>query len=412
MIFDRKIANIIEKWLDEKEIIILTGPRQVGKTTLLKILTEKLKRKNVSDDRIFYLNLEELNILSALNENPENLLDYITVKNARNYFFIDEIQYLDKPSNFLKHIYDKYADQIKLIATGSSNLEIKAKFQDSLAGRKATFGISPLDFEEFLKFKNFSQQRYLRQPELPPDIRHSFDRALEEYLIYGGLPAVVLQGDKAKKEKLLNEYAGAYINQDIRAFGQVDNIGDFNRVVKMLAGQIGNLLNVNELGNTAGVSRRNILKYLELLEYTYVFRKIAPYTANVRAQVTKMPKFYFFDTGVRNALLENFLGLDSRADAGALFENFVFTALDKDRNIYFYRSAGQSEIDFVVEKPEALCLIEVKYKKLNKRINERVLLNFPAKNKFGRKIYVINLSYNFKPDAGAEYLDYRFADYL
>ena len=147
MIKSRKITDIIGKWIDEKEIIILTGVRQVGKTSLLQLIEEKIKMKNVSGKNIFYLSLEDINILNALNESPENIFQYVLDKNKKNYILIDEIQYLDNPSNFLKLLQDKYSGKIKLIVTGSSSLELKANFQDSLAGRKVTFEINTLDFE-------------------------------------------------------------------------------------------------------------------------------------------------------------------------------------------------------------------------------------------------------------------------
>jgi len=155
MLYPRKITKEVKKWLFEKEIIILNGPRQVGKTTLLEILKSELAKAGVSEKTIFYLNLEELKILETLNQDPENILKYIINPKEKNYFFLDEIQYLDNPSNFLKHLYDKYAGKIKIIATGSSSLELKAKLQDSLAGRKISFLVNPLTFEESLNFKNF-----------------------------------------------------------------------------------------------------------------------------------------------------------------------------------------------------------------------------------------------------------------
>ena len=201
MFYPRKISQKIEKWLTEKEIIILNGPRQVGKTTLLKILQDKLIRSGIVKERIFYLNLEEIKILSDLNQDPENLLNYIIQKDKTNFFFLDEVQYLDNPSNFLKHLYDKYAGKIKIIATGSSSLELKAKFQDSLVGRKVSFLVNPLDFEEFLTFKQSPLLDYFQKEKLPADIEEAFRKELEEYLIYGGMPAVVLRSDKELKQK-------------------------------------------------------------------------------------------------------------------------------------------------------------------------------------------------------------------
>lgn len=322
---------------------------------------------------------------------------------------IDEIQYLDNPLNFLKHLYDKYAEKIKIITTGSSSLELKTKFQDSLVGRKVSFLINPLDFEEFLNFKNFFHIDYLKKKELPLDIKKKFDDNLNEYLIYGGMPAVTLQKNKNLKEKMLYEYIGTYINKDIRAIGKIENIYHFNSLIKILAFQIGNLLNINELSNTIGISRRNIEKYLDLLEFTFVLDKILPFRKNIRTQVTKMPKIYFFDLGIRNAILGNFLDLTSRQDIGSMFENLVFLELkNKSKNrIFFYRSISKTEIDFIIEEKTKIILMEAKYKKLTKQIDNRVLQNFMEREKNVKKASVVNLEFNCQ-DSLIKYIDYRF----
>lgn len=410
MFYPRKISQKIEKWLTEKEIIILNGPRQVGKTTLLKILQDKLVRSGIEKERIFYLNLEEIKILSDLNQDPENLLNYITKKNKTNFFFLDEVQYLDNPSNFLKHLYDKYAGKIKIIATDSSSLELKAKFQDFLVGRKVSFLVNPLDFEEFLTFKQSPLLDYFQKEKLPANIEENFRKELEEYLIYGGMPAVVLRSDKELKQKLLEEYVNTYINKDVRYIGRIEDVLKFNNVVKVLASQIGNLLNISELANTTTVSRRYLQKYLAILEHTFVLNKILPLRKNIRAQISKMPKTYFFDLGIRNAILNNFLPLANRNDAGQLFENFVFLELKNKvslDHIYFYRTLNKTEIDFVIETGGELILIEAKYKKLNRPIDERALKSFMAKNKAAKKAVVINLNLNSKNHT-TKYHDFRF----
>lgn len=410
MLYQRKITEEIKKWLFKKEIIILNGSRQVGKTSLLKLLTDELIKAGVTEKNIFYLNLEEIKIIGALNQNPENLLKYIIAPNEISYFFLDEIQYLDNPSNFLKHIYDKYAGKIKIITTGSSSLELKAKIQDSLVGRKVSFWVNPLTFEEFLFFKKFSHFDYLDKIYLPPDVKSVFDSALEEYLIYGGMPAVVLEKDAALKQKMLEEYVNDYINKDIRAIGKIENIARFNVAIKILASQIGNLLNISELANAAGISRREAERYLDLLEFTFVLDKISPFKRNIRSQLVKMSKIYFFDLGIRNAILGNFLDTASRQDGGFLFENFIFLELkNKMKNkIFFYRTAAKTEIDFIIDKGEKLILIEAKYKNLAKPMDSRTIDNFVSRVGNIAKIAVINLSFNGKDDL-IEYADYRFA---
>ncbi len=409
MLYPRKITKEIKNWFFEKEIIILNGPRQVGKTSLLRLIEQELISKKIKKEQIFYLNLEEIKILDTLNNDPENIFKYVINPKEKKYFLIDEIQYLDNPSNFLKHIYDKYAEKIKIIATGSSSLELKAKFQDSLTGRKISFSVNPLDFEEFLSFKKFPYLDYLKKKELPLDIKSDFDNALSEYLIYGGMPAIVLQKNKNLKEKMLDEYIGTYINKDIRAIGKIENITSFNNLMKILSSQIGNLLNINELSNTTGISRRNVEKYLDLLEFTFVLDRISPFRKNIRAQVAKMPKTYFFDIGIRNAILGNFLDLTSRQDVGSLFENFVFLELkNKAKNkIFFYRTVAKTEIDFIVEKGADIILMESKYKKLSKPIDTRVLENFMERESNIKETAIVNLDFNYQ-DNLIEYIDYRF----
>ncbi len=413
MLYPRQITQEIKKWLFEKEIIVLNGPRQVGKTSLLEILKNELLKSGVPEKTIFYLNLEEIKILETLNQDPENILKYITSAKGRNYFLLDEIQYLDNPSNFLKHLYDKYAGKIKIIATGSSVLEIKAKFQDSLVGRKVSFLVNPLTFKEFLNFHSrFRESRlldYLEKKDIPLDIKNELEKALNEYLIYGGMPAVVLQKEEGLKQKMLNEYVSAYINKDIRAIGRIESIARFNGFVKILAAQIGGLLNISELGNAAGISRRETERYLDLLEFTFVLDKIFSFKRNIRTRVVKMPKIYFFDLGIRNAIIGNFSGLDSRTDSGSIFENFVFLELknQKKDKIFFYRTVGKTEIDFVVEDEEQVFLLESKYKKLARPIDSRVLENFIEKEGNVKKAIIVNIDLNYK-DGSVEYADYRF----
>ena len=214
-------------------------------------------------------------------------------------------------------------------------------------------------------------------------------------MIYGGMPAVVLQRDKKLKRKMLEEYVSAYVNKDIRVIGKIESIARFNALVKILSSQIGNLLNISELSNAAKISRRNTEKYLDLLEYTFVLDKISPFKKNVRKQVIKMPKIYFFDMGVRNAIL-------------GIFENFVFLELKNQRKnkIFFYRSVNKAEIDFVIEEEAKIILIESKYKKLVRPIDSRVLENFLEKEKNVKKAVVVNLNLNRK-DNSVEYIDYR-----
>lgn len=398
MLYKRKIQKDINKWLLRDEIIILNGPRQVGKTSLLELSRAELKHKKIKEDMIFGLNLEDVEILNELNKSPKNILNYIKIKNKKNYFLIDEIQYLDNPSNFLKYLYDEHRDTIKLIATGSSSLELKAKLQDSLAGRKIVFNISPLCFEEFLRFKQAKILDYYNHKDIPAAIQTQFKRYLDEYLLFGGMPKVVLTPNKEDKKALLKNYVNDYINKDVRSIGKIENLLKFNQLAKILSNQIGNLLNVNELTNTLNLPRKEIENYINILEYTFVLHKITPYYKNIRSQIVKMPKIYLFDLGLRNQILNNFVDLSGRTDAGNLFENFIYLELRQNidkKDIYFYRTIHKAEIDFVFEKNGIVYPIEVKYKSFNKPIDSRVLKSFCKSNKINCKnSYLVNLNLN------------------
>ena len=412
MLLSRNIQQNINKWLLKDEIIVLNGPRQTGKTCLLKLLKNDLETQKIEKERIFYLNLEDIEILNELNISPKNIFNYIKIKNKKNYFLIDEIQYLDNPSNFLKYLYDEHKDKIKLIVTGSSSLKLKAKMQDSLAGRKIVFQIDPLCFEEFLQFKKMNNflrllekiknLSYLKKSKIPLKIQNEFKNLLDEYMLFGGMPKVVLTDDCEDKKILLKNYVNDYINKDVRYIGKIDNLLKFNQTIKIIANQIGNLFNINELSNSLNISRKEVENYLNLLEYTFVLYKLPPYYKNIRSQIIKMPKIYFFDLGIRNQILNNFVKLPDRSDNGNLFENFIFLELKKiinKENIYFYRTIHKAEIDFIFEKNGVVYPIETKYKYFYKPTSSRILINFcNIKSINSPFAYLVNLNLNKKSE--------------
>ncbi len=353
MLIKRTILTKINKWIDSNKILILNGARQVGKTTILKEIERKLKQNNKN---CIYLNLESFQVADCLNANPDNIFNFVEDKNLFYYILIDEIQILDNPSHFLKYIYDTYKN-LKLIVTGSANLEIKAKLQDSLAGRKISFYVNPLSIDEILNYEKLNKQTK------NPLEKQKINRIFEEYLIFGGLPEVYLEKNKGKKEVLLKEYIGTYINKDIRALISDINISKFNQLNIALAHLIGNLVNKNALAGDININNRTLNKYLDLLKYSFIFDFISPYFSNPLTQIKKMQKVYCFDFGVRNAILNNFIEIDLRDDNGRLFENFVYSILkEKYQEINFWRTIKGSEVDFIYQD-KGLNIIEAKYKK-------------------------------------------------
>jgi len=361
----RKIFDDLKKHIEKKQYTILVGARQTGKTTLLRQLYED---QNSEGKRTVFINLEQKDVLSSLNESPLNLLRYLPESGERIIVFIDEVQYLENPSNFLKLIYDEYADKIKIIATGSSAFYIDKKSNDSLAGRKRVFYLGTCSFEEYLELsgKNDLLDEYLRilnNPEAKTTRISELDAALDNYIIYGGYPAVVIENDNDEKIQLLKELRDSYLQRDVEEAG-VSNPDAFYKLYVMLAAQTGSQLNVSELATSLRISEQTVNNYLNVLKKCYHIALIKPFYRNVKKELVKMPKVYIMDTGMRNCLINYFPVQLGIADDGALFENYVFHRLREkydENEIKYWRTADQKEVDFVVEAPRIKAAYEVKF---------------------------------------------------
>lgn len=382
-LYKRKIVPAIAAFLDEPGIILLVGARQVGKTSILRLLMEELRTKGVTDTSIFYLDLEDIANLEILNSGVQEFRSFLKASGAasdvKNYIFIDEIQYMDNPSSFLKLIADHHKD-LKLIVSGSSTLEIRQKFKDSLAGRKVVFEVYPLDFQEFLFFKD---EKDLSEIVGRCDIRHigtasgindiparffaeKLARYFNEYIIFGGYPKIAMEQEHSKKLIYLSDIYNSYIKKDIKDIMRVENITAFNNLLKALAFQVGSLVNITELCNTVKVARETLERYLFLLENTFIIKTVTPFSSNPRKEISKMSKVYFIDTGLRNIVIKNLSDLNERADAGALIENGVCSNMLKNlailEEIHFWRTLAGNEVDFVLLKDNGTVPVEVKYK--------------------------------------------------
>ncbi|PCI24768.1 hypothetical protein COB57_03265 [Candidatus Peregrinibacteria bacterium] len=358
MIIYRDIQKKIEEWLFKRQIILLSGARQVGKTTLMKELQKVLIKKG---SQTYFFNMEKISLKSLLDQNPDNLLLEISYNKKDVFFvFLDEVQLLDNPSHFLKYMYDEY-ENIKFIISGSVNFELKGQIKDSLVGRKITFQISPFSFAEFLSLKGYDTQTSREKKE-------NTENYLHEYMLYGGLPSVVLEKNIEHKKILLEEYINTYLQRDVRSLVQEKSIAKFNQLTIILSSMIGSLKNNNAISQDLQMNNETLLRYLDIISGTYVFDCLEPYFTNVKKQIVKMKKVYCFDLGVRNAILNNFLPIKNRVDAGALFENFVFLRLQEKynrKNLFFYRTKSGAEIDFIIQK-DGVNFYEVKYKNIQK----------------------------------------------
>lgn len=352
MYLEREIHQSVRKHIDRKEYTIITGPRQSGKTTLIQVLSEDLKGDN---NEVDFLSLEDRDILRAVNTHPEELFSFIPRREQKSYLFLDEIQYASDPSNLLKYFYDNYHKTIKIIATGSSAFYMDEKFQDSLAGRKRIFELKTLSFMEFLRFRNLSDLikdlHVIRSQDAFLSVhRHQLMQSMEEYLIYGGYPEVVLEDEPGEKIELLREIRDSFLKKDVDESG-ISNPDKFYMFLTLLANQTGNLVNRTELANTIGVTSKTIDRYLLVLRRCYHIELLKPFHSNHRKELTKMPKVYFKDSGLRNSALARFYGSQSRQDWGQLVENQVFKRLNSQYGtdlLRFWRFDDRKEVDFVI----------------------------------------------------------------
>ncbi len=299
--------------------------------------------------------------------------------------FIDEIQYAANPSHFLKYLFDKYLDNLKIIATGSSAFYLDAAFKDSLAGRKRIFVLQTLSFEEFLLFLNRQDLLQIldnlrKQPEYISTQQNEMLELFNQYLIYGGYPAVVLEPDMNEKMEYLKELKNSFLKRDIDE-SSVNNPDAFYKLATLLSGQTCNLVNRNELSNTIGIDNKTIEKYLFILQKCFHIELLKPFSRNLRKELTKMPMVYFYDLGMRNVLINRFFPIEQREDKGQLLENYVFKRLSEKYNIddlKFWRTTDNKEIDFVVNSTVERLAYEVKFscKKQNNNASKVFLENY------------------------------------
>jgi len=367
----REILPKILHWIGKEKILILKGARQVGKTTLLNEIIAEMKRRDDSVTTVFLR--ADNDIDAAFLQSPATLEEYL----KRNHgfpdryctVFIDEFQAIKDAGRFLKNVFDTHKGSLQLVVSGSNSLEI-TKNTEFLTGRFVDFDIARITFREFFNYENGSsispislssfEELTLFHETFGPSIDARFGR----YLSFGGYPEVITTANDADKMVILESIVKTYVEKDIAGFLKIENITGFNNLVRILSNQIGNLVNLSEISVTTGLARNTAEKYLEVLIGTYVFNAVSPFFRNMRSELTKMPKIYALDVGLRNHFTRSF-NIGNQPD-GHLIENVAYLELlnqFKREYIHFYRTTGGAEIDFIVELPGGTVLVaEVKYR--------------------------------------------------
>ena len=387
MQFRRKILEHIEPWLEAREIIVITGMRRVGKTTLLQMIYDQIPSAN----KVF-LDLENILEQKVFEETDynniwSNLRAYGITQKEKAYIFLDEIQAMPQVVKAVKYLYDHY--DIKFFLTGSSSFYLKNLFPESLAGRKVIFEMFPLTFEEFLIFKQVKTERQTTfKDKARQKNRIAYEKTkkyFEEYLTFGGFPQVVLADDESQKKLYLKDIFTSYFEMDIRRLADFRQMSAFRDLLLLLMQRVGSKLEISKLASEIGISRETVYSYLAFLEGSYFISRIAPFSRNVDREVSGARKVYFCDNGMIN--------LFGKVSNGALLENAVFMNLRHLGKVNYYQKRSGAEIDFIL--PDHRIALEVKkradekdFKKL-KRLCDALNLN---------ECYIISQDYSDLPE--------------
>jgi len=357
--YPRKVEQKMEKWLKRREVIVIKGPRQAGKTTLLLHFKERLGGN--------YITLEDPDMLEEFDKRPKQF-----AKRFKGNLFLDEVQYSKNAGKIIKLIYD-LSPEIKLFVSGSGSFDIKIPVTNYLVGRAIIFELYPLSFEEFIMWKakdlysiysdwKKEVENFINGEKARIEIafENEFKLLLEEYLIYGGFPAIVKEEDPETKIELLKALQQTYLEKDVFFFFDIRHLEKFRDVLKFLSFNVCNLLELSTLAKNLAIDIKTLNNYLSVLENTYIIKLIRPFFKNISTEIRKRRKICFIDTGLRNSILSNFTPLSSRTDKGQLLENHIFIQLKNLGEVKYWRTKGKAEVDFVLIKNNEVIPVEVK----------------------------------------------------
>ncbi|MEA1973047.1 MAG: ATP-binding protein [Candidatus Cloacimonadota bacterium] len=357
MYIAQKQLENIRRYMFSDKVIVIYGARRTGKTTLLKRIVEDL------DEKYLFLSGEDIITKEYLeSQSIEKLKSFVK---DNKVLFIDEAQNIKNVGLNLKLIVDHIPD-IQIIATGSSSFDLAQNIGEPLTGRKFTFLMYPLSQLELSKKESIIQTK----------------GNLESRLIFGSYPEIILAENIEEKRMLLKEIVSSYLFKDILELEGIKKSDKVMRMLQLIAFQIGKEVSYQEIGRQLGISKNTVEKYLDLLEKSFVIKKIVGFSRNLRKEISKNPRYYFLDNGIRNALINNFNPINLRNDIGQLWENYlVMERLKKQeytfvqQNIYFWRTYDKKEIDLIEEREGKLFGYEIKWSNKTKRNSSKLWLS-------------------------------------
>lgn len=339
----RLLQDRIAARMEPNKAVLIFGARRVGKTILMRQLVKDFTGKTM------LLNGEDYDTLALLEE--QSVANYRHLLEGVDLLAIDEAQSIPNIGSKLKLIVDEI-EGIRIIASGSSSFDLLNKAGEPLVGRSTQFHLTPFSQKEIAPIETALETR----------------QNLESRLIYGSYPEVVTMNSFERKTDYLRDIVGAYLLKDILAIDGLKNSGKMKELLRLIAFQLGNVVSYDELGKQLGMSKNTVEKYLDLLSKVFVVYRLGAYARNLRKEVTKAGKWYFYDNGIRNAIIGNFSPLSIRQDVGALWENYLIGERIKANNneglgkeFYFWRTYDRQEIDLVEESLDALTALELKW---------------------------------------------------
>lgn len=377
-------------------IVVLIGARQVGKTSIMQMYPTEGYRNTLFLDGQDAEVAERFQKLSTI----EQYLSIYLNTDFDGLLFIDEFQFIEGVSTMLKLLTDKH-DKLKVLCSGSSSLDILKSVEESLAGRVRIIEVLALSFSEYLLFRDEKLFRLQQSLVDAADeaLVSELQAAYQEYLVYGGLPRTALTMNPDEKVELLNDICQTYLLNDVRRYVANEHFVGFNKLLRLLATQIGNLVNINELSRESGLPYSDCENYVNLLQKMYVIKLIEPFFTNRRKVIGKMKKVYFCDLGLRNIIYGNFNEMPFRTDNGAIFENEILLELWRNRKagetISFYRTQNGTEVDFVTESAQRKMAVECKYRHFEKPVSIAALNGFCEEEGISLR-YVANINASFE----------------
>jgi len=331
-----------KQWMFRGKVLILIGSRQVGKTTLISEIS-----KNFTQEDVLFVNCDESDVRAILENSSSTLLKAFI--GSKKLFIIDEAQRVKGIGLTLKLIADTLKD-VQVIATGSSAFDLRNELEEPLTGRKIVIELFPISTQEMVNHTSYLEEK----------------RMLEQRMIYGMYPEIINNPTDAKK--LLKELSDSYLFKDILSYKDIRQPDALRKLLTALSLQVGSEVSYNEIGNLISLDKETVERYIDLLEKSFVVFRLTSLSRNGRNELKKSRKIYFYDNGVRNAVINNFNPLSLRADVGDLWENFMISERRKTlhynqifANTYFWRTHTQQEIDYIEEREGKLFTYEFKW---------------------------------------------------